>query len=134
MRDMNKSILVGRLGKDPIRNELPKGGVIVRFPMATSKRVPKPGENGETGFVEETTWHNISVWGNQAENCHKFLKKGSTVFVEGSTRNSVYQTKDGQKRYWAEVRAEVVSFLGNAVAPAKATEATEAAVLEQVSA
>jgi single-strand DNA-binding protein len=64
MRDVNKVILVGRLGADPIQRQTKSGTPVTSFSLATSRWVKKEGD--EVG-VEETQWHRIVAWGKQAE-------------------------------------------------------------------
>ncbi len=113
MKDVNKVILIGRLGADPILRETKTGAVVVHFPVATSRRV-KPTEpaEGEETKVEETQWHRIVAWGRQGETCAEFLKKGQKVYVEGSILSRKYEGKDGSERMSFEVIADTVSFLG----------------------
>src|SRR4030095_8522311 len=61
---------------------------------------------------ERTEWHNIVVWGKQAETCGQYLSKGRQVFIEGSIRNRSYDDKSGNKRYITEIVARDVRFLG----------------------
>ena len=61
---------------------------------------------------ERTEWHNIVVWGKQAETCGQYLAKGRQVFIEGSIRTRQYDDKEGNKRYITEVIGQRVQFLG----------------------
>jgi single-strand DNA-binding protein len=103
----NKAILIGRLGKDPDLSYTQSGTARCRFSMATSESY-KDNQTGER--KEKTTWHNVVVWGNQAENVDKYLHKGSLVSVEGKIDNRSYE-KDGQTRYITEIVAQRVVFL-----------------------
>jgi len=117
MKDINKIILIGRLGADPILRETKTGAVVVHFPVATSRRVKstEPAENEEeVKMTEETQWHRIVAWGRQGETCAQYLKKGKKVYVEGSILSRHYEAKDGTDRMSFEVIAETVSFLGGA--------------------
>ncbi|MCM2322146.1 MAG: single-stranded DNA-binding protein [Oligoflexia bacterium] len=116
MKDVNKVILIGRLGADPVQRETKAGVPVVHFPVATSRRVregDQEGAGGENGFPnEETQWHRVVAWGKQGELCAQYLRKGQTVFVEGSMRSHKYETKTGESRMSFEVHLENVSFLG----------------------
>lgn len=104
---VNKVTLVGNLGKDP---EIKEAGSskVCRFPLATSRS----WKNKDGEKVEETTWHNITVWNKQGEVCAQYLTKGRQVYVEGEIRNHSYDDKDGNKRYVTDIVAHDVRFLG----------------------
>ena len=106
MSGLNKVMLIGRLGRDPEIRYSANNTPICNFSLATSERVRK----GET-FEEKTEWHRIVVFGNQAENASKFLKKGSLVFVDGKIQSRSYQDKDGNERNVFEIIANSVNFL-----------------------
>ncbi len=115
MKDVNKIILVGRLGADPVARETKNGIPVIHFPVATSRRLK--GEVTEEGgaigaAVEETQWHRVIAWGKQGEICSQYLRKGQSVYVEGSVRTRKFEAKDGAERIAFEVHAESVSFLG----------------------
>jgi single-strand DNA-binding protein len=118
MRDINKIILVGRLGGDPIQRQTKSGTSVVQLSVATARRVHKEGvENAgslnEDAFIEETQWHRVVTWGRQAEACAQYLRKGHTVYVEGFLKSRQYEDKNGLSKLSVEVQAETVSFLGN---------------------
>jgi single-strand DNA-binding protein len=100
--------LVGNLGKDPEVRFTPNGRALAKFPVATSERWTDQDGNKQ----ERTEWHNVVVWGKQAETCGQYLSKGRQVFVEGSIRSRQYDDKDGNKRYITEIVARDVRFLG----------------------
>jgi single-strand DNA-binding protein len=105
---VNRVILVGNLGKDPEVRFTPNGRAMAKFPVATSERWTDQEGNRQ----ERTEWHNVVVWGKQAETCGQYLAKGRQVFVEGSIRSRQYDDKDGNKRYITEIVARDVRFLG----------------------
>jgi single-strand DNA-binding protein len=105
MKDVNKVILVGRLGADPVQKETKNGLAVASFSVATSRR---GREEGET----QTQWHKVVVWGKQAETCGTYLKKGHSVYVEGTMKSRKYEGKDGNPRTAFEVHADDISFLG----------------------
>lgn len=108
MASVNKVILIGNLGKDPEVRYTPSGAAVCNFSIATTDR----WKNKDTGQPEERTeWHNIVVWGRQAETCKEFLSKGRSVFVEGRLQTRSWDDKDGNKRYTTEVIAARVQFL-----------------------
>lgn len=108
MASVNKVILVGNLGKDPEVRFTPSGRAVARFTLATSES----WMDQESGRQERTDWHNIVVWGKQAESCGQYLTKGRQVYVEGRITSRSYDDKDGNKRYITEIVARDVRFLG----------------------
>ena len=105
---VNKVILVGNLGKDPEVRFTGTGRAVARFPVATSE----VWNDNDGQRQERTEWHNIVVWGKQAETCGQYLAKGRQVFIEGSIRTRQYDDKEGNKRYITEVIGQRVQFLG----------------------
>ena len=101
---MNKVILIGNLTKDPELSTTNSGINYCRFTLAVPKRFVQNGER-DAEFI------NIVVWRVQADNCHKYLKKGSKACVIGSLQTRSYDAQDGSKRYVTEVVAEEVEFL-----------------------
>ncbi len=103
---MNKVILIGNLTKDPELATTNSGISYCRFTLAVPKRFSSSGER-EAEFI------NIVVWRGQAENCNKYLKKGSKAAIVGNIQTRSYDAQDGSKRYVTEVVAEEVEFLGS---------------------
>ena len=108
MASVNKVILVGNLGKDPEVRFTPSGRAVAKFSIATTES----WMDQDSGRQERTEWHNIVVWGKQAESCGQYLAKGRQVFVEGAIRSRSYDDKEGNKRYITEIVAQRVQFLG----------------------
>lgn len=105
---VNKAIIVGNLGKDPEVRFMTDGQAKCAFSVATSEKW-----NDKNGTKQEkTTWHNVVVWGKQAESCGQYLAKGRQVYVEGRIDNRSYDDKDGVKKYITEIIARDVRFLG----------------------
>jgi single-strand DNA-binding protein len=105
---VNKAILVGNLGRDPEVRSIPSGQV-ANFTLATSESY----KNRDGQQQERTEWHNIVVYGKQAELCGQYLKKGRQVYVEGRLQTRQYEAKDGTgTRYRTEIVAQRVQFLG----------------------
>src|SRR5207237_2755260 len=117
---VNKALLIGNLGKDPEVRFTASGRAVARFPVATSE----VWNDAEGQRQERTEWHNVVVWGKQAESCGQYLSKGRQVFVEGSIRSRQYDDKDGNKRYITEVVARDVRFLGSAGGGGRAAQDT----------
>ena len=106
---VNKAILVGNLGRDPELRYLPSGQTVANFTLATSDSYTDRGGTKQ----DRTDWHNIVVYGKQAELCGQYLKKGRQVYVEGRISNRQWEAKDGSgKRYRTEIVAQRIQFLG----------------------
>jgi len=105
---VNKVILIGNLGRDPEMRYTPSGRPVARFSLATTE----VWNDAEGNRQERTEWHNIVVWGKQAESCSQYLAKGRQVFVEGAIRSRSYDDKDGNRRYITEIIGQRVQFLG----------------------
>lgn len=107
---VNRVILVGNLGKDPEIRYLPTSNQpVASFSLATTERFTDRSGTRQ----ERTEWHNVVVYGKQAENCGQYLKKGRQVFVEGRIQYRNYEARDGSgKRYVTEIVAQNVQFLG----------------------
>ena len=102
---MNKVILIGNLTKEPEITTTNNGVSVCRFTLAISRRYANAEGERETDFI------NIVVWRTLADNCHKFLKKGSKTAVVGNLQSRSYDANDGTKRYITEVVAEEVEFI-----------------------
>ncbi len=105
---VNKVILIGNLGKDPEVRFTAGGKAVARFSVATSEQ----WSDTEGQRQERTEWHNIVVWGKQAESCGQYLQKGRQVYIEGRIQNRSYDDKEGNKKYITEINAQRVQFLG----------------------
>lgn len=105
---VNKVIIIGNLGQDPDLKHASNGNPVCRLSVATT-RTWKNKQTQEK--QQETEWHRVTVWGQQAEHCSEYLSKGRQVYVEGYLRTSSYE-KDGDKRFSTEIIAEQVQFLG----------------------
>lgn len=102
---MNRCMLIGNLTKDPELRTTGSGVSVSTFSIGVSRRFPN--QNGE----RESDFFNIVVWRKQAENCAKYLRKGSQVCVAGAIQNRSYDDRDGNKRYITEIVADEVQFL-----------------------
>ncbi len=108
MASVNKVIIIGNLGKDPEMRYMPSGDAIANMRIATTDKFKD--RNGE--MQEVTEWHTVSFFGKTAEVCGQYLKKGSSVYVEGSLRTRKWQDKEGQDRYTTEIRGDRMQMLG----------------------
>ena len=102
---INKVILFGNLTRDPELKALPSGMNVVNFSIATN-RVFRDRDGRKR---EQTECHNIVVFGRQADTVAQYMKKGSSVFIEGRLQTRSWE-KDGQKHYRTEVVADRVQF------------------------
>jgi len=110
MASVNKVIIVGNLGRDPELRHLPSGDAIANIAVATSY-MQKDRNTGET--KESTEWHRIAFFGRLAEIAGQYLKKGSSVYVEGRLQTRKYTDKDGVERYATDVIAEHMQMLSS---------------------
>ena len=108
MASVNKVIIVGNLGKDPEMRTFPSGGRVCNVTIATSER----WKDKQTGEMKEATeWHRIAFFGRLAEIAGEYLKKGSSVYIEGRLKTRQWE-KDGQKQYSTEIVADQMQMLG----------------------
>lgn len=109
MASVNKVILVGNLGADPEVRHMPSGDAVANIRMATTDRY-KDKASGE--FKEVTEWHRVTFFGRLAEIVSEYLKKGSSVYIEGRLRTRKWQAQDGTDRYSTEIVADQMQMLG----------------------
>jgi single-strand DNA-binding protein len=102
---LNKVMIYGNLTRDPEQKALPSGISVTSFSLATN-RVYKDRDGKRQ---ESTDYHNIVVFGRQAETCAQYLKKGAGAFVEGRIQTRSWE-KDGAKQYRTEIVADRVQF------------------------
>jgi single-strand DNA-binding protein len=107
---VNRVILIGNLGKDPEVRYTSGGQAVANLRIATSRSWTDKASGQRK---EETEWHDVEVWGKQAEQCGEYLAKGRQVFIEGRLKTDKWQDKtSGQERTRVKVVAENVRFLG----------------------
>lgn len=102
---MNKAYLIGNITRDLELSKTTSGVSVTHFSIAVNRPFVK--DDGE----RETDFFNVTAWRGVAENCVKFLSKGSKVAVVGSLQNRSYEDKDGNKRTVTDVIASEVEFL-----------------------
>ena len=105
---MNKVILIGRVGKDPEIRSTDKSKV-AKFSLATSEK----WKNKQGEKEEETTWHNVVIWGKLADVVETWVKKGMLVMVSGKITNRSYEA-DGVTKYITEVNCVELEMLSKA--------------------
>lgn len=105
---VNKVILIGNLGADPEVRYTEGGQCVANVRIATNRAY----NNREGNRVEETEWHRVVMWGKLGEIVEKWLKKGSTIYVEGRLRTRQWTDQNGMERYTTEVVAENMTMLG----------------------
>ena len=104
---VNKTILVGRLGKDPTTKYMPNGGEVTNATLATSES----WKDKDGVKQERTEWHNLVFYQRLAEIAGKYLKKGSQVYIEGRIQTRKWQTQEGQDRYTTEIIVNEMTML-----------------------
>jgi single-strand DNA-binding protein len=109
MASVNKVILVGNLGADPETRYLPNGDAVANVRLATSES----WKDKTTGEKRELTeWHRVVFYRRLAEIVGQYLKKGSSIYIEGRIRTRKWQDKEGQERYTTEIEANEMQMLG----------------------
>src|SRR5579863_5146569 len=103
---INKAILFGNLTRDPELRALPSGMNVCSFSVATNRTF----KDRDGKKQEQTDFHNVVVFGRQADTVAQYLKKGSTAFVEGRMQTRSWEGKDGEKKYRTEIVADRVQF------------------------
>ena len=118
---INKVILVGNVGKDPVIRYFDKGAAKVTFPLATSESYNN--QQGET--ITSTEWHNIVLWRALAEVAEKTVKKGSQVYIVGKIKTRSYVDKEGNNKYITEILADALIVLDKKPSAVTGTSASE---------
>jgi len=106
---INKVILVGNLGKDPDMRYTAGGDAVANLSIATSES----WNDNQTGEKKEKTeWHRVVFFRRIAEVCGEYLKKGSSIYIEGSLRTRDWEDDQGNKRYTTEIIGREMQMLG----------------------
>lgn len=106
-KDLNKVMIIGRLGKDPDMRYTTSGSPVTTFSVAAGRQWKD--SSGETR--EETEWFNVVTWNKLAEICNEHLRKASRVYIEGRLQTRQWQDQEGQTRYRTEVIASDMIML-----------------------
>ena len=111
---LNKVMLIGNVGRDPnVRylegnNPGAQGRKVATFTLATTERFRD--RSGETR--ENTEWHNIVAWGQPADVCERFVRKGTQLYIEGRLRTRKYTDSQGVEKYTTEINVDTLQLLG----------------------
>ena len=105
---LNKVMLIGNVGTDPEVRYLDGNTKVATFRLATTERFKD--RSGETR--ENTEWHNIVAWGQPADVCERFVRKGTQLYIEGRLRTRKYTDRNGQEKYTTEINVDTLQLLG----------------------
>jgi len=108
MASLNKVTLIGNLGKDPELRYTQSQTPFAKFSIATTEKFTSNGEQ-----KEKTEWHNIVVWGKQAEIAQRYLRKGRQVYIEGRIEYREFEGQDGQRKFFTDIKADRFLMLGS---------------------
>ena len=111
MSGVNKVILIGNLGKDPDIRYLDNGVAVANMSIATTENY----KNKKGDRVSQTEWHEIVLWRGLAEIAEKYLKKGSSVYIEGKIRTNKWVDKEGVTRNKVEIMADKMNMLSKSI-------------------
>jgi single-strand DNA-binding protein len=104
---LNKATIIGRLGQEPVLRQFATGAYYSNIVIATDESYT----DRSGALVRRTEWHRVFLFDRKAQNCVKYLRKGSLVYVEGTLRTRKWQDQQGNDRYSTEIRAYKVLFL-----------------------
>jgi single-strand DNA-binding protein len=104
---INKVILLGRLGKDPVVRHLDNGRVVANITLATNDYYTKDGQK-----MENTEWHNLELWDNHARLAENYLRKGNIIYVEGKIRTDKYTDAEGIEKQIKKIRVLQMQTMG----------------------
>ena len=110
MASANKVILIGNLGANPDVRYMPNGDAVTNISVATTESW-KDKASGEKKSITE--WHRVIFYRRLAEIVGEYLKKGSSIYVEGRIRTRKWKDKEGQERYTTEIEATEMQMLGS---------------------
>ncbi len=109
MKSVNKVILIGNVGKDPEVKYTPSGTAVANFSIATNERF----KDKEGQWQDRTEWHRVVAWQRTAEIVGEYVKKGSSVYIEGKLQTRSWDDKEtGQKKYMTEIWVNDLVLLG----------------------
>ncbi len=106
-RTLNKVMLIGNVGKNPELKFTPSGIPVTSFNLATTDSWKDRSGN----LQEHTDWHSVVAWRGLAEICHKLLKKGARVYIEGKLQTRNFDDKNGSRRHIVEILVDNMLLL-----------------------
>lgn len=106
-KDLNKVMLIGRLGQDPEIRYTQSGVAVTTFSVATGFK----WKDNDGNWQERTEWHNLKAWRGLAETCSTYLKKGSKVYIEGRLETSSWEDENKKKHYKTEIVTDELIML-----------------------
>lgn len=107
MKSLNRVMLLGNLASDVDFKQTKGGSLVANFPIATNRFIKSSSGEKES----RADFHRVTAWGKLGEICHKYLAKGTAVFLEGKIINNNYEDSEGVKRYRSEIVAEDINIL-----------------------
>jgi single-strand DNA-binding protein len=106
--NINRVVMTGNLTRDPELRSTPSGTSVCSLRLACNTR--RKGASGE--WEDKPNYFDVTVWGQQGENCARFLSKGRPIALDGRLEWREWETKEGQKRQTVDIIADSVQFLG----------------------
>lgn len=122
MSSLNKTLLIGNLGRDPEVRYMPDGTAVANISLATTSSYKDKAAVKQ----DVTEWHRVSFFGRLAEIAGEYLKKGSQIYVEGSLQTRKWTDKDGVEKYTTEIRANELKMLGGRSGNSSGSDAPQA--------
>lgn len=110
MPSLNKTQLIGNLGRDPEMHYTPNGSAVCNVSVATTRTWKNKDSDDKS---EETEWHRVVFYNKLAEIAGEFLKKGRSIYVEGRLKTRKWQDKEGKDQYTTEIVASEMQMLGS---------------------
>ncbi|MCD6109268.1 single-stranded DNA-binding protein [bacterium] len=107
MKSLNRVSLLGNLVADPEVRETQNGNSVANFAIATNRR----WKNTDGELKGKTDFHRVVAWRKLGQLCGEYLKKGSSVYLEGQLQNRTYDTDKGEKRFITEIVAKDINIL-----------------------
>lgn len=107
MRSLNRVTLIGNLAADPDLRETTTGKKVANFALATNRH----WKNSDGEQKRATDYHRVIAWHRLGEICGEYLKKGSSIYLEGMLKNRSYETKEGETKYVTEIVAKDINIL-----------------------